>query len=68
MVFRKSIFAVEDINEGECINTHNVRVIRPGYGMHPRYYDDIQGQVALRNIKRGTPLSSEMIGEKNDSF
>jgi pseudaminic acid synthase len=62
VVFRRSIFAVEDIKKGETITAENARIIRPGYGMAPKYYPEILGQVALRDIKRGEPLFLDMIG------
>lgn len=62
IVFKRSIFAVKDIKKGEIINAENVRVIRPGYGMAPKYYEDILGQCALRDIKRGEPMRMDMIG------
>ncbi len=62
-VFRRSIFCVKDIVKGELLTENNVRVIRPGYGMHPRHYQEILGQTALNDIKRGTPLTFEMIGK-----
>lgn len=58
--FRKSIFVVEDIHEGELFTDKNIRVIRPGYGISPKYYDDIIGKRAQVGIKRGTPLSFSM--------
>lgn len=64
MVFRKSIFAVENIKKGEIITEKNVKVIRPGYGLEPKYYSQIQGQVALEDIKRGTPIKFDMLGRK----
>lgn len=66
MVFRRSIFCVEDIKAGEEITEKNVRIIRPGYGLEPKFYEEIMGQVALKDIKRGTPLKLKMIGEKSD--
>lgn len=60
---RKSIFVTSDIQKGEIINSNNIRVIRPGYGMEPKYYDTVLGQVALKDLKRGTPLSQKDIGE-----
>lgn len=62
VVFKRSIFAVKDIKKGEKITAENVRVIRPGYGMAPKYYEEILGQSALRDIRRGEPLRLEMIG------
>lgn len=60
--FRKSVFVVNDIIKGEKFTEENIRVIRPGYGIKPRYYNDILGQVALMDIKRGTPLLFNMVG------
>lgn len=56
VVFRKSIFAVKDIHAGEVFTDENIRVIRPGYGMLPKYYKGLLGKVATANISRGTPL------------
>jgi len=61
-VFRRSLFVVQDIKTGERFTIENVRSIRPGYGLHTRHLDDIIGQHAGRNIKRGTPLSWDLIG------
>ncbi len=66
VVFRRSIFCVKDIAPGEALTEENIRVIRPGYGMKPKYYEEILGQVALKEIKRGTPISFQLIGEKSD--
>lgn len=54
--FRKSIFVVQDIAEGEKLTSHNTRVIRPGYGMEPKFFDQIMGRTANQDLKRGTPL------------
>ncbi len=59
--FRRSLFVVEDIKAGEALTPENIRVIRPAYGMAPRYYDTVLGKRAVRDLKRGTPLQMEMI-------
>lgn len=59
--FRKSIFAVKDIKQGEKFTEENMRVIRPGYGIKPKYYDEILGKYADRDINYGTPLKFDMI-------
>lgn len=56
VIFRRSIFVVKDIEKGEKLTTENIRIIRPGYGLAPKYYNEVIGQVALCNMKRGTPL------------
>ena len=61
IVFRRSIFCVQDIKKGEKLSEQNVRIIRPGYGLEPKYYPQVLGQRALRDIKRGTPLRLEWI-------
>ena len=62
IVFRRSVFCVKDIKKGEEITTENIRIIRPGYGMEPKYYEEVLGQSALRDIKRGTPMELSMVG------
>lgn len=64
IVFRRSIFAVKDIKSGENLTEDNIRVIRPGYGLKPKYYDDLLGQKALVDIARGTPIGFEMVGRQ----
>lgn len=63
--FRRSLFAVEDIREGEPLTPKNVRSIRPGAGLDPGDYPRVLGATARGYIERGTPLSWELIdGEK----
>ncbi len=57
----RSLFIVEDIEEGEQFTSENVRSIRPGYGLHTMYYEDILGKKARKTLKKGTPLSWEHI-------
>lgn len=61
MKFRRSIYVSEDIKKGDIFNTDNIRSVRPAMGMQPKYYKDIIGKRASRDLKRGEPLSSEMI-------
>lgn len=60
-VFRRSVFVVEDIKAGEPFTDKNVRIIRPGYGLHPRHLKDILGMKASRDIERGTPFDWTLI-------
>lgn len=59
----RSLFAVKDIAKGEALTPENVRSIRPGNGLHTMYYEQILGQKAACDIKRGTPLSWKLIAE-----
>ena len=60
-VFRRSFFVVKDMKKGEVFTEENVRSIRPGYGLHPRYLKDVLGRRAARDVQRGTPLTWELI-------
>jgi pseudaminic acid synthase len=60
-VFRRSIFIVKDIKKGEVFTEENIRVIRPGYGLAPKYYEDVIGKTASKDIERGTPLDWSMV-------
>jgi len=60
-VFGRSLFAVKDIKKGEKFTDENVRSIRPGYGLRPKYYYDVLGKVAKCDIGKATPLSWEQI-------
>jgi pseudaminic acid synthase len=62
-VFRRSLFVVKDIKKGDVFNKENVRSIRPGYGLHPRYYVEVLGAEATQDIIRGTPLTWAMISK-----
>ena len=55
--FKRSIYVVEDVKAGEEFTPKNVRIIRPGDGMEPKYYDKVIGKTARTDLKRGTPLT-----------
>lgn len=59
--FKRSLYAVKDIVKGDCFTSENVRVIRPGYGLKPMFYETILGKRANDTIKAGTALSWENI-------
>lgn len=61
MVFRRSLFVVNDIKKGEKLSRQNVRCIRPGYGLAPKYLEQVLGKKVKENILRGTPLSLKML-------
>lgn len=61
MVFRRSIFAVKNIAKGEALTKDNTGIIRPGYGLKPKYYKEILGAKADKALERGTPLSFEVL-------
>ncbi len=59
--FRRSLFAVKNIRAGETFTKDNIRSIRPSGGLHPRYFKDILGCKARRDISSGTPLDWMMV-------
>lgn len=59
IIFRRSIFVVKDIKKGEGFTEENIRIIRPGYGLKPKYYSSIIGKKATQDIVAGTPLSEK---------
>jgi len=50
---RRSLFVVKDTKAGEAFTEENIRSIRPGYGVHPKYYDEVLGKKAKENLERG---------------
>jgi N-acetylneuraminate synthase len=59
--FRRSIYVTEDIKKGEEFTTKNIRIIRPGNGLPPKYFDALLGKKASCDMKKGIPMSWELI-------
>lgn len=59
--FKRSLYVVEDIMEGETITRKNVKSKRPARGLHTRFYEEVLGKKAINTIKKGTPLQWSMI-------
>ena len=62
LVFRRSLYVVEDIKSGEPFTAKNVRAIRPGFGLAPRWIDTVLGKRAKQAVKRGTPVGWDLLG------
>jgi len=58
---RRSLFVVNDIQEGELLTKDNIRSIRPGLGMHPKHLNEVLGKRAIKKMEKGTPLTDELI-------
>ena len=59
--FRRSIFISKDVQAGDKISSENIRIIRPGYGLAPKYYEQVIGKSFSKDLKAGTPLSFDLI-------
>lgn len=59
--FSRSLYIVEDMKAGDLITEKNVRSIRPGFGLHPKYLKDLIGKKVKMNIEKGTRLSLDLI-------
>lgn len=57
----RSLFVVKDMKKGEKITDENVKSIRPGFGMHTKYYEDVMGRECNQDLKKGTPLDWKYI-------
>ena len=65
LVFRRSLYFVKDIKAGDKINNENIRRIRPGNGLSPKYYEEVMNKEVIRDISRGEPVSWELIKKDN---
>lgn len=59
--FKRSIYASKSIKEGETLTRENIRIVRPGLGLHPRFYDEILGTRSKKNIDFGEPLDGSCV-------
>lgn len=59
--FSRSLFVVEDIEKGDILTEDNVRSIRPGFGLHPKYLKEILGKSVKKDLKKGTPFELDFI-------
>ena len=57
--FRRSIYISKQIKKGEKFSKDNLKVIRPAYGLHPKYFDRVIGKISKKNIHPGTPLKKD---------
>tara|TARA_Y100001958_G_C21248715_1_gene581902 strand:- start:24968 stop:26002 length:1035 start_codon:yes stop_codon:yes gene_type:complete len=55
-IFSRSLYVIEDIKKGEIFTSKNIRSIRPGYGLHPKYYSKVIGKKSKFNIQKGERL------------
>jgi len=61
LAFRRSIYVVRDMKEGDVFSPDHLRIIRPGLGLAPKYYDSLIGKRVKRPVKKGTPTTWDML-------
>jgi len=66
LAFRRSIFAVEDIAKDEVFTQDNIRVIRPGYGLAPKYFSNLLGKKSPLAYLKGTPIQMPWQQDQNE--
>lgn len=62
LAYRRSVYVVTDVQAGETFTEQNLRIIRPGHGLPPKFQRIALGRKAARDVRRGTPLSWDLIG------
>lgn len=62
LVFRRSLYIAEDIEAGSVLTPRNLRCVRPGLGLAPKYYDMLLGRRVSRGAKKGTPMQWDLLG------
>ncbi|PTS95982.1 pseudaminic acid synthase [Pedobacter sp. HMWF019] len=61
LTFKRSIYVVQDMNEGDVFTEENIRIIRPGLGLQPKYFEQLIGKKITKAAKRGTALTFDLI-------
>ncbi|KQC04394.1 MAG: pseudaminic acid synthase [Methanoculleus sp. SDB] len=62
LAFRRSLYIAEDLQKGDLLTPENLRCVRPGLGLSPKYYEMLLGKRVNRDARKGTPFRWEMIG------
>lgn len=62
LIFRRSIYIAEDIKIGDVLTRENLRCVRPGLGLAPKYYEMLIGRRVNQDVKKGTPMNWELVG------
>ena len=63
MRFRRSLYIAANVKAGDELTPESLRIVRPGFGLPPKYYDTLLGKRVIRAVKAGTPVSWDLIGD-----
>lgn len=61
VMFRRSLYVARDMSPGEAFTAENLRVVRPGHGLAPKFYETVLGRKAAKALKKGTPISWDLV-------
>ena len=64
--FRRSIYVSNDIKSGDVFTSDNIKCVRPGFGLHTKYFECVLGQTATQSLTKGTPLQRAMVTGLDD--
>jgi N-acetylneuraminate synthase len=64
--FRRSLYFIKDMAKGEQIREEHIKSIRPGYGLAPKYMEEVLGQKVRSNVERGTPVTADILADGLD--
>ena len=59
--YRRSLYIAENLKDGDVLDQKNLRVVRPGFGLPPKYYKMLLGKKVRKNVEAGTPVTWEII-------
>jgi pseudaminic acid synthase len=61
LIFRRSLYIAQDLRAGDTITRDNLRCVRPGLGLMPKYYDILLGRRVSQDVKKGTPMAWSLV-------
>jgi len=61
MKFRRSLYIAKDMKAGDVLTRENLRIVRPGYGLPPKYFDALLGKIVRKNIPKGTAVRWDLV-------
>jgi len=61
--FRRSLYFVKDLRAGDVITADAIRSVRPGFGLAPKYFDDVIGRKLATSVSYGTPVSRDSLAK-----
>jgi N-acetylneuraminate synthase len=64
MKFRRSLYIAKDMKAGDVLTRENLRKVRPGYGLPPKYFDVLLGKTVKKGIPKGTPVRWDIVNDK----